>query len=187
MGPKPDPTFPIDPYIGVKIGVDQKMGQTSGVLAVVNFSMGPQKYGVEGQYLVSDKKGKLVIKTDNILQMMGTSGELEVHLEGKWKSQKNKNSYLLDIKELTIPDFMEIGKRARIQVDTETGSSSHVESDIDFNGRLSYTKVGFQMSTSKLKSAFHYLNFSGNNANYDSGFSLALITQNDFENHQRSK
>ena len=145
MGPKPDPTFPIDPYIGVKIGVDQKLGQTSGVLAIVNFSMGPQKYGIEGQYLVSDKKGKLIIKTDNILQMMGTGGELEVHLEGKWKSQKNKSSYLLDIKELTIPDFMEIGKRARIQVDTETGSSSHIESDIDFNGRLSYTKVGFQV------------------------------------------
>ena len=147
MGPKPDPTFPIDPYIGVKIGVDQKLGQTSGVMAIVNFSMGPQKYGMEGQYLVSDKKGKLILKTENILQMMDLSSELEVHLEAKWKSQKNKSSYLLDIKELTIPDLLEIGKRARIQVDTETGSTSHIESDIDFNGRLSYTKGGFQIKS----------------------------------------
>ena len=41
MGPKPDPTFPIDPNIGVKIDVDQKLDQKSGVLAIVNFSMGP--------------------------------------------------------------------------------------------------------------------------------------------------
>ena len=146
MGPKPDPTFPIDPYIGVKIGVGQNFGQTSGVKAIANFQMGPQKYGIEGQYLVSDKKGKVTLKTENILQMMDLSSELEVHLEAKWRSQKNKNSYVLDIKELTIPDLLEIGKRARIQVDTETSSSSHIESDIDFNGRLSYTKAGFQVA-----------------------------------------
>ena len=101
--------------------------------------------GVEGQYLVSDKKGKLKFQTKNLMQTFSYDEELVLHVEAKWKNQKDKSSYLLDVKEISIPELIQVGRKAYIQFDTVESSKSHIESTVSFNGRQTYLRMNLNL------------------------------------------